>query len=149
MPKTTLHARLTALFDDVLPIHAPRAELTWAGRGDDSIELDGKDVFVTMRIVSRDLDEDSGVLSIRDIKEQQVRFARTEHLEDFERFSAFVRGWADVVRRALEHPEVDVWMPSDFVYLDALELKRPKDAEAYARALSVASRMGKVLDEVG
>ncbi|MEM1348141.1 MAG: hypothetical protein AAGI01_06280 [Myxococcota bacterium] len=149
MPKTTHHARLTALFDEVLPIHAPRAELTWAGRGDDAIEVRGEDVLVTMRLVFRELDEDSGMLSIRDIVEQPVCFARTEHLEDFERFSAFVRGWADVVRRALEHPEVDTWMPTDFVYLDALELKRPKDAEDYRRALSVASRLGKVLDDVG
>jgi hypothetical protein len=95
-------------------------------------------------------ERDGAQRSIRDIKEQELRWS-AEQLAD-PRLDAFVAGWAAALGEAFaaisEVGDVSVierHLPSDLLDLDALRLKRPRSADDFRDALLQPSRLGKLL----
>lgn len=86
-----------------------------------------------------------GAHTIRDIKEQTITIPAAL-LHDAARFGAWLDAhralWAD----ALVHVErVELCLPMDLLFPNALALKRPQTTEQFIQALSVKSRLGRLL----
>jgi len=103
-------------------------------------ELPKDKLGVIIRLVVWDINEETGVQSLRDVKEQQISLTPPT---DLVRFAAFTRALVRVATRAIERPELETLMPYDFVKFDALKLAKASTEEDFVTALSVKSRLGK------
>ena len=100
-------------------------------------------LVLTLRLVTWDgQDADR---RIRDIKEQEVGFARAA--DDADRTAAYAKAWAATLARAFEHLQtcdvVETLMPHDLVFTDVLSLKTATTQEAFEAAFMQRSRLGK------
>jgi hypothetical protein len=119
---------------------------------------DGDTVAILQLVVH---ERAGGNKQIRDIKEQEVVVLRARHRDD-PRLAAYVAGWREALLEVFERQEalllrdkaaferqkhsVDCLMPHDLCMPDLLDLKRPRDASAFADALlSSPKRFGAYL----
>jgi hypothetical protein len=117
------------------------------------------DTFVTLQLYVRE--KVGGEAQVRDIKEQEVLLLRARHRGDL-RIKAYVAGWRDAVLEVFTQQEalmkrdkvaferhkhrIDCLVPHDLCAPDVLDLKRPRDASAFADALlSSKKRFGRFL----
>lgn len=93
-------------------------------------------------------EERDGMLSIRDVKEQQVYMGWPVLYDDAERVAAFFEAYgevfAEVADRGVE--VVERLMPHDLINADALKLKRAHTREDFAAALRAKRRLGRYLE---
>lgn len=109
-------------------------------------EDDGRDepaAFAVIRLII--WDQRDGLLSIRDVKEQQVFMGWPVLFEDGERVAAFFAALGEVIAE-IPLEEVETLMPHDLMCADALKLKRATTREDFAAALRAKSRLGQFLD---
>ena len=108
---------------------------------EDAALRDEVGVVLTVRLVC--WDEDDGVRSIRDVKEQEVWVCELDALED-PRMVACVTGWHMALEQIFAQEDLswlETSMPADLLrpFAELLRLKRPRTADDFAEAL-LASR---------
>src|SRR5512144_3225378 len=70
----------------------------------------------TFRLIVWDMNEETGVMSIRDVKEQQVYLGLQDlSVATLARFNELVRALVKVLSRALAHAESETLMPHDLL----------------------------------
>lgn len=81
---------------------------------------------------------------VRDIKEQEIP-AAAPLFHDPERTAAFAEGLELALGEALKGPteQFEPAMPSDFVFFEVLELKKPQTPEEFRDALLTKKRLGR------
>jgi hypothetical protein len=98
---------------------------------------------VVLRLVVWDVNEETGVQSIRDIKEQQIYLGSPK----LQYFVPFMNALAKVVSRVLSSPMIETMMPHDLVNFGVLKLANATTEADFVKALSVKSRLGKLLPQ--
>ena len=88
-------------------------------------------------------DENNGVQSIRDVKEQQIYLPVDDC--SFERLVLYLRGMDMALQDVLASKEVETLMPHDLLDWSALKLAKAETAEDFDKALRMKSRLGKFL----
>jgi hypothetical protein len=99
----------------------------------------------TIRIISWDIDDATGVQSIRDIKEQEVYMGWPVHYQDTERVAAFFTALGTIIRELGSRnvdPAIEGLMPADLLRADVLTLRRARTVADFDAALRAKSRLG-------
>jgi hypothetical protein len=101
----------------------------------------------TIRIFVWDIDPETGTMSIRDIKEQEVDMGWPVYYDDAERIAAFFAALGALITEigAREANLGDSLMPADLLRTDVLRLRRAKTVADFDAALRVKSRLGLLL----
>lgn len=100
-------------------------------------------------LVARTIEYDTGSAQreIRNIKETHLRMAIPHALDHQHKFEAYIAGWSMALEHLFAHPTHDMdWgvvMPQDLFFPHTLDLKKCVDAETFASAHIVKSRLGK------
>jgi len=138
MDATSLDHALARVF----PVMSDRAHLEHLGSHEHP-SVEGA-FFVTLRLILWDVLEHGR--TIREIREQMVYLSAEHAIHP--NFRHFLTGWRRALLHVFEHATPDRlgWcMPHDLAAFDALDLKRPQDAEDYAAALlNAKKRFGKL-----
>jgi hypothetical protein len=129
-----VHEALTLAF----PAKSEHASLEFV----DAEARENGGVGVTLRLIVWDVNAETGVQSIRDVKEQQCYMPGDT---SDARLHAFAQALAHVLSRALAHPEIDYLMPHDLFICSPLKLKKAHTEADFIAALSVRSRLGRYL----
>ena len=144
-PPSACLARLDEVCREMFPMKAENdiASLEYV-----ELTLIGASLRIVIRLVVWDLDPATSVMSIRDVKEQEVYFGALDSHEPA-RTRALLEGMRRVMARALLAPEIETLMPHDLFRGDVLKLKTAVTADDFAKALSARSRLGKLLASSG
>jgi hypothetical protein len=99
----------------------------------------------TIRLIVWDVDPETDVMSIRDIKEQEVHMGWPVHYDDVERVAAFFAALGAIITdlgaRGID-PSEEGLMPSDLLRADVLKLRRATTVADFDAALRAKSRLG-------
>ncbi|KFE68445.1 hypothetical protein [Hyalangium minutum] len=152
---------LRALFETTFPIASHYFALHWVP--DDPWRPEDAhpdDVYAVLRLVTFYLDE-SGEVSIRDVKEQGMLVVPAQHRQD-PRLEAWLRGSREALLEVMQSQDWTIdrdddeaqsadnslvcMMPSDLVCHDVLKLARPRESEDFKQALlGSKKRLGHML----
>ena len=100
----------------------------------------------TFRLIVWEIDESTGVQSIRDVKEQQVYLGLTDlEVATLARFNEVVRALVRVLNRALAYPHVETLMPHDLIDFRPIKLVTARTEDDFVAAYEVKSRLGRYL----
>ena len=149
-------ARALDLIDEFFPIQPELGEEALEGGICASLELARDDdssagwgdanLKLTVRLIIWELAGQPAMRQIRDIKEQDVIFAREDVLEDHDRLRAYLTAWSDALATCFS-PErvaqVELLLPSDLVFKDTLTLRKAHTVEDFRQALAAKSRLGR------
>jgi hypothetical protein len=150
------------LFMGCFPVRGERFALELVADPDPLAFDEADNATLTVRLVTWDLDAETGGLQIRDVKEQELYLGAP--LLQASRLPELLEGWARALVRVFESQErlaaeapaayealaerVDYLMPHDLMWacFDALRLKRPRTAADFEEALlGSAKRLGRYL----
>ena len=135
---------LDNVFRDAFPARAAslRASLEYykvEPRGDGTLD-------VVVRLVVWDVNAETGYQSIRDVKEQAIRLpVMGLDIATLARLGELTRALVVVASKALETPDLERMMPSDFVDFSPLKLVKATTEADFVAALSAPSRLGRYL----
>ncbi len=120
-------------------VRADEPDAAWVGSSPAQLKL-------TLRLIVWELGQQPGMRQIRDIKEQDVIFAREDVLEDHARLRAYLTAWSDALAVCFSPhrvAQVELLMPMDLVFKDALTLRKAHAVEDFRQALAAKSRLGR------
>jgi hypothetical protein len=124
------------------PARAPMASLEYVEVTEKRAGVYG----VVIRLVVWDVNKETGVQSIRDVKEQEVSLKVPQlDLATIARIGEFVRALVRVASQAIQHTDVECYMPADFIDFSPLKLAKSNTETEFVAALSMPSRLGKYL----
>lgn len=99
-----------------------------------------------IRSIGWDVDQETGTMSIRDIKEQEINMGWPVYYEDKERIAAFFVALGAIIGEiGARGSDMDSLMPSDLLRADVLGLRRAKTVAEFDAALRAKSRLGLLL----
>jgi len=130
--------------DHIFPIKASDYSLELV-TGVEVEDLNGW-AMVLMCLVIFDTSE-SGITTIRDVKEQEVAVCRRSQVED-PRFDDALTGWGLALEELFEREDADYLecaMPHELVCKDLLDLKRPVNYKDFEKVCWTKKRLGQHL----
>jgi hypothetical protein len=132
---------LNKAFDEAFPASTPAATVQFVEANDRG----GGKYGIVMRLLCWDVDPETGVQSIRDVKEQELELeVRGLDLATLGRIRELACALVNVLERVLDHPEIEDCTPQDLVDLSPLKLKASTEAE-FVAALLTPTRLGRYL----